>query len=72
MPTFVIQVCQERICNAKISKSNVFGINVWDLQGEFKEQKDLIITTEGGSQTSRTHYSRKGMTVRYPSEGEWL
>jgi uncharacterized protein YjbI with pentapeptide repeats len=37
------------ISNAKISKSNVYGVNVWDLQGEFREQKDLIITTKGGS-----------------------
>jgi hypothetical protein len=32
------------ISNAKISKSNVYGVSVWDLKGEFKEQKDLIIT----------------------------
>jgi len=30
--------------NVKISNSNVYGANVWDLKGEFKEQKDLIIT----------------------------
>jgi hypothetical protein len=35
---------QANINNVKISKSNVFGINVWSLKGEFKEQKDLIIT----------------------------
>jgi uncharacterized protein YjbI with pentapeptide repeats len=34
------------ITNAKISKSNVYGVNVWDLEGEFKEQKDLIITPQ--------------------------
>lgn len=35
---------QAKISNARISKSRVYGINVWDLNGEFKEQKDLIIT----------------------------
>jgi uncharacterized protein YjbI with pentapeptide repeats len=33
-----------RIDNAKISKSYVYGVSVWDLEGEFWEQKDLIIT----------------------------
>jgi len=37
------------INNARISKSKVYGINVWDLVGEFKEQKDLVITPEGNS-----------------------
>lgn len=37
------------INNAKISGSNVYGVNVWDLEGEFKEQKDLIITREHDS-----------------------
>src|SRR5688500_13493675 len=35
------------ITDAKISNSYVYGVNVWDLEGEFKKQKDLIITTEG-------------------------
>ena len=35
---------QANISNAKISKSKVYGVSVWDLEGEFKEQKDLIIT----------------------------
>jgi|CXWL01.1.fsa_nt_gi uncharacterized protein YjbI with pentapeptide repeats len=30
--------------NAKISKCNVYGISIWDLEGEFEEQKDLVIT----------------------------
>jgi uncharacterized protein YjbI with pentapeptide repeats len=30
--------------NARLSKSSVYSVNVWDLVGEFKEQKDLIIT----------------------------
>ncbi len=34
------------IDNAKLSECTVYGVNVWDLQGEFKEQKDLIITPE--------------------------
>ena len=33
-----------KIDNASISNSYVFGVNVWDLQGEFKEQKELIIS----------------------------
>jgi len=37
------------INDAKISKSIVFGINVWDLRGEFKEQNELIVTRRGGS-----------------------
>jgi uncharacterized protein YjbI with pentapeptide repeats len=37
------------INNAKISGSNVYGVNVWDLEGQFKEQKDLIITREHDS-----------------------
>ena len=32
------------INNARISKSNVYGVNIWDLEGEFKEQRDLVIT----------------------------
>jgi hypothetical protein len=32
------------ISNTKISKSQVYGISVWELEGEFKEQKDLVIT----------------------------
>jgi hypothetical protein len=27
-----------------LSKSRVYGVNVWNLEGKFKEQKDLIIT----------------------------
>ena len=38
-----------RIDKANISKGRVYGINVWDLDGEFKEQKDLIITPDGES-----------------------
>jgi len=33
-----------KINNVKISNSNVYGVNVWDFEGDFKEQKDLIIT----------------------------
>jgi uncharacterized protein YjbI with pentapeptide repeats len=32
---------------AKVSGSWIYGINIWDLKGEFEEQKDLIITNEG-------------------------
>jgi uncharacterized protein YjbI with pentapeptide repeats len=38
-----------KINNAKISESFVYGVNVWDIEGEFKEQKDLIITPGQGS-----------------------
>ena len=31
----------------KISGSLVYGISVWDLEGEFEEQKDLVITRKG-------------------------
>ena len=34
------------IDKAKISGSSVYGIGVWDLDGEFEEQKDLVITPE--------------------------
>jgi len=32
------------IDKVKVSGSIVYGINVWDLKGEFEEQKDLVIT----------------------------
>lgn len=32
---------------AKVSGSSIYGIGVWDLKGEFEEQKDLIITPSG-------------------------
>ena len=32
---------------AKISQSSIYAISVWDLQGEFDEQRELIITPEG-------------------------
>lgn len=41
---FFVQTMIER---AKISKSSIYAINVWDLQGEFEEQKDLVINKEG-------------------------
>jgi hypothetical protein len=37
------------INQARLSGSNVYGVNVWDVEGEFKEQKDLIITREQDS-----------------------
>lgn len=33
------------ISGAKISRSLVYGINIWDLKGEFKEQEELVITS---------------------------
>jgi len=35
-----------KIDNAKISGSKIYGINVWDLDGEFDEQVELVITPE--------------------------
>jgi uncharacterized protein YjbI with pentapeptide repeats len=34
------------IDRANISGSSIYGIGVWDLKGEFEEQKDLVITME--------------------------
>jgi uncharacterized protein YjbI with pentapeptide repeats len=36
-----------RVTQARISGSTVYGVNVWDLEGEFRDQKDLVITREG-------------------------
>jgi len=42
--------------NAQISKSRVYGINVWDLKGEFKEQRDVVITKKiSYSETGISH-----------------
>jgi uncharacterized protein YjbI with pentapeptide repeats len=38
-----------RIDNANISNSRVYGVSIWDLQGQFKEQEQLIITPDGQS-----------------------
>lgn len=38
-----------KIIDAKISGSSVYGVNVWDLEGEFEEQRDLIISRGGDS-----------------------
>ena len=34
-----------KIDQAKISGCSIYGINVWDLDGEFKEQKNLVISS---------------------------
>jgi hypothetical protein len=36
-----------KVDKARLSGSSVYAVNVWDLQGEFAEQDDLIITGEG-------------------------
>ena len=36
-----------KVDKAKVSGSWIYGISVWDLIGEFEEQKDLIITRRG-------------------------
>ncbi len=33
-----------KVEGAKISGSRIYGINAWELDGEFEDQKDLIIT----------------------------
>jgi hypothetical protein len=33
-----------KIDKARISKSRVYAVNVWDIEGEFDEQNDLILT----------------------------
>ena len=38
---------QTVVDNAKISGSSTYGISVWDLEGEFEEQRDLVITQGG-------------------------
>jgi len=36
-----------KVFGAKVSGSYVYGISVWDLEHEFEEQKNLIITSKG-------------------------
>jgi len=38
------------IDNADISSSKVYGVNVWDLKGEFKAQNELVITPSEDSE----------------------
>ena len=38
---------ESNINEAIISDSQIYGINVWDLRGNFKQQKDLMITPYG-------------------------
>lgn len=33
-----------KVTNAKVSKSKIYGVNIWDLDGDFGEQQDLIIS----------------------------
>ena len=40
---------ETKINNARFSNTKVYGVNVWDLKGEFKDQRDLIITRDGDS-----------------------
>jgi len=35
-----------KVDNAKISNSSIYGISVWDLEGQFEEQKDLVVTQD--------------------------
>lgn len=37
---------RSKIMGAKISGSKIYGVNVWDLRGEFAEQKELMITPQ--------------------------
>ena len=41
------QLVRAKIEKAKVSGSSVYSINVWDLDGEFEEEQDLVITDRG-------------------------
>ena len=41
------QLVRAKIEKAKVSGSSVYSINVWDLDGEFEEEHDLVITDRG-------------------------
>ena len=41
-----LNLVRTKIHNAKISGCKVYGINVWDLEGEFSEQENLIVTAD--------------------------
>jgi len=51
------------IDGAKISGSQVYGSNVWDLIGEFAEQKDLVITPRGRPGAGDTPEVERTITV---------
>jgi len=38
-----------KVGDAIISNSNIYGVNVWDLEGEFKGQNELVITPDDTS-----------------------
>ena len=38
---------QTHIEKVKLSGSSIYAVNVWDLKGEFEEQRDLVITRKG-------------------------
>ena len=42
---------EANIAGAKISKCSVYGVNVWNLKGEFADQDDLIIDSNGSKIT---------------------
>src|SRR6266498_577116 len=48
------------IDKAKISGSFVYGVNVWDLSGEFEEQKDLVITDQNPAWLDQTPTNLEG------------
>lgn len=41
------QLIRTKIDKAKVSGSSIYSINVWDLEGEFEEEKNLVITDRG-------------------------
>jgi hypothetical protein len=41
------QLIGTKVEKAKVSGSSVYSINVWDLDGEFEEEQDLVITDRG-------------------------
>jgi len=48
---------------AKVSGSQIYATNVWDLIGEFAEQKDLIITPQGRPRAGDTPEVERTITV---------
>jgi len=41
------QMIRTKIEKAKISGSSIYSINVWDIEGEFEEEHNLVITDRG-------------------------
>jgi len=44
-----VNLVKADVTNTNVTNCNVYAVNVWDLVGEFKEQKDLIVTPKSQS-----------------------